>query len=270
MTPRIFSKFAVVGLIFLLAVSVFADTIRLKDGSIIKGKITGFSGGRFTIVIGEGSRQRTLSYTANEVESIEFDAPGSLPGTNTISRNTPTVRVVDNMPPTRESRPANPRVVTTETVADNRPPVPQTRPTPRPTPLPNTSTPRPTTSSTQPIELNVKVLADSTANGWTHSGWVVKKDQRIRITGSGQVSLGNDRSTGPAGREDIEDGDKLMRAVATGALIAVVGDDNNDFIYVGASREFTAQRDGALFLGLNEGNLDDNTGSFDVKIEILP
>ncbi len=266
MTPRIFSKFAVVGLIFVLAVSAFADTIRLKDGSIIKGKITGFSGGRFTIVIGEGSRQRTLSYTADEVDSIEFDAPGSLPGTSAVSRNTPTVRVVDNMPPTRETRPANPRVITTETVAENRPPVPQTQPTP----IPQSSTPRPQATSAQPIELNVKVLADSTANGWTHSGWVVKKGQRIRITGSGQVSLGNDRSTGPAGREDIEDGDKLMRAVATGALIAVVGDDNNDFIYVGASREFTAQRDGALFLGLNEGNLDDNSGSFDVKIEILP
>lgn len=61
-----------------------------------------------------------------------------------------------------------------------------------------------------------------------------------------------------------------MRAVATGALIAVIGDDNNEFIYIGASREFTAQRDGALFLGLNEGNLDDNTGAFDVKVEILP
>ncbi len=270
MTPKIFSKFAVLGLIFLLAVSAFADTIRLKDGSIIKGKITGFTGGRFTVVIGEGSRQRTLYYSADEVESIEFDSPGTLPAANTASRNVPTVRVVDNIPPSRETRPTNPRVVTTETVAENRPQTPRTEPTPRPTPVPQTSNPRPQPASAQPIELNVKVLADSTANGWTHSGWVVKKGQRIRITGSGQVSLGGGRSTGPAGRDDIEDSEKLMRAVATGALIAVVGDDNNDFIYVGASREFTAQRDGALFLGLNEGNLDDNSGSFDVKIEILP
>ena len=36
----------------------FADTIRLKDGSIIKGKIVTFGEGKFTILIGEGPRQR--------------------------------------------------------------------------------------------------------------------------------------------------------------------------------------------------------------------
>jgi hypothetical protein len=61
-----------------------------------------------------------------------------------------------------------------------------------------------------------------------------------------------------------------MPAVPTGALIAVIGDDNNDFIYIGRERTFIAQRDGALFLGLNEGDLSDNTGAFDVRIEISP
>jgi hypothetical protein len=69
---------------------------------------------------------------------------------------------------------------------------------------------------------------------------------------------------------DLEDNEKLLKSVPTGALIAVIGDDNNEFIYVGAEREFTASRDGALFLGLNEGNLNDNSGSFDVKVEISP
>ncbi len=74
----------------------------------------------------------------------------------------------------------------------------------------------------------------------------------------------------PSGVASLDDSQKLLKNVATGALIAVIGDDNNDFIYVGASREFTATRDGALFLGLNEGNLNDNSGSYSVKIEILP
>ena len=69
---------------------------------------------------------------------------------------------------------------------------------------------------------------------------------------------------------DVEDGQKLLKNVPTAALIAVIGDDNNDFIYIGAEREFTAERDGSLFLGLNEGRLSDNSGSFDVKIQILP
>jgi hypothetical protein len=51
-------------------------------------------------------------------------------------------------------------------------------------------------------------------------------------------------------------------------LIAVIGDDNNDFIYGGSERDFSAPGDGALFLGVNEGNLNDNSGTFDVKIEI--
>ena len=51
-------------------------------------------------------------------------------------------------------------------------------------------------------------------------------------------------------------------------LIVVVGDDNNDFIFIGSSREFEAPRDGTLFLGVNEGNLEDNSGAFETKVEI--
>jgi hypothetical protein len=58
-----------------------------------------------------------------------------------------------------------------------------------------------------------------------------------------------------------------MQDEATGALIAVIGDDNNDFVFVGRTRDFVAQRDGVLFLGVNEGNLNDNTGAYDAVIE---
>ena len=51
------------------------------------------------------------------------------------------------------------------------------------------------------------------------------------------------------------------------ALIAVIGDDNDDFILIGRSKDFVAQRDGVLFLGVNEGNLSDNSGNFDIVIE---
>jgi hypothetical protein len=122
----------------------------------------------------------------------------------------------------------------------------------------------------QPIAWDVKVTADNTNNGWTNSGWVVRKGQRIRITGDGSVDLGKGKKSTPSGDPDIPDQQKLLKNVATGALIAVIGDNNNDFIYVGAERTFTATRDGALFLGINEGYLDDNRGSYAVKIEILP
>jgi hypothetical protein len=54
----------------------------------------------------------------------------------------------------------------------------------------------------------------------------------------------------------------------TGALIGVIGADNDDFIFVGRSAEFTATRDGLLFLSVNEGALSDNTGSYKATIEV--
>lgn len=225
-----------------VAATAFADTLRLKDGSIIKGKVTSFGGGKFVIAIGEGSRKREMTFLASEVESISFDEMQPTVATRTAAYE----------PPARTDSEPNK--------------IPPARVEP-------TST-RPATANSsrelKPIEWRMKVTADSTANGWTNTGWVVRKGQRVRITGDGKVSLGRNRSTSPAGDPAVDDPQKLLKNVATGALIAVIGDDNNDFIYIGSEREFVATRDGALFLGINEGNLDDNSGHFDVKIEIIP
>ncbi|MBK6314711.1 MAG: hypothetical protein IPF53_10470 [Blastocatellia bacterium] len=59
-----------------------------------------------------------------------------------------------------------------------------------------------------------------------------------------------------------------MPSRPTGALIAVIGDDNDDFIFVGAQAEFVSQRDGFLFLSVNEGVLRDNTGSFSARVVV--
>lgn len=257
---RMFLSFA---FICLLAISAIADTIRLKDGSIIKGRITGFSGGKFTVVIGDGPRQRTMVFDASEVESIEFDsrgpaAPDQAP--RTVSQPQ------DRSEPV--SRTGIPRVITTDTTTKTAPE--KASPPAKSDPVPSPSVPSVRASTARPVEITVNVMADNTANGWTNTGWVVRKGQRIRIIGSGEVSLGGGRTTGPSGLYEVDDPEKLMQAVPTGALIAVIGDDNNDFIYIGADREFTARRDGSLFLGVNEGNLDDNSGAFSVKVEILP
>ncbi len=223
-------------LVFSMTILAFADTIRLKDGSIIKGKIVSFDGGKFTVVVGEGTRARQLSFNAGEVESISFDSTTS----DGNSEQTNPINIPQTSSPT-----------TNTTVSTNQ--------------TSNDSAPKP-----EPIKVNVKVLADNSSNGWTNSGWVVQKGQKIKIVGGGRVSLGNGRFATPSGVASLPDTGKLMPNQATGALIAVVGDDNNEFIFVGNSREFTATRDGALFLGVNEGNLDDNSGAFDVRIEIDP
>jgi hypothetical protein len=231
-----------------MSVMAFADTIRLKDGSIIKGKIVGFAGGKFTVAVGEGSRQRKMSFTADQIESIQFDSPQTQASKQTADTD-----------PDQNTVPKDVQVIT---VGQN------TRPADSTVPNPNTPPNNPKAAG-KAIGFDLQVLADNTANGWTNSGWVVKKGQRIRIVGDGRVSLGNGRYTTASGISSLPDNDKLLKNVATGALIAVIGDDNNEFIYIGANREFVADRDGALFLGVNEGNLDDNSGAFEVKVEIV-
>ena len=247
---------ASIGIVALLTISAFADTIRLKDGSIIKGRITTFTDGRFVVVIGEGERRREMSFASADVESVTFDnMPITRPAANTSAR---------------VPRPQPKVILPNNSNTDREPPAEDIRPAPKVTSLPTQNTPMDKTSTSKPVEVSVKVLADNTANGWTNSGWVVKKGQRIRISAAGEIGLGKAVKASPSGLYDLEDNAKLLKAVPTGALIAVIGDDNNDFIYIGASREFVAERDGALFLGVNEGNLNDNTGAFDVKVEIDP
>ncbi len=244
-TLRTFASFALV-LAFL--VPTLADTIRLKDGNVIHGQVIGFRDQQFTVLVGSGAqgrRSRTLVYI-EDVESIEFD-----------SATTAAAQGLANDDPQPSGTPA---------------PVYQApRPTQQP-PTTNRNTTRttpqsaPSTSATF-FTIKVAVRADNTNNGWTNSGLVVRKGQRLRISATGRVSLGGGRFTTPAGMAGSPDSEKLMRNEATGALIAVIGDDNDDFLIIGTRRDFVSQRDGVLFLGVNEGKLDDNTGTYDVVIE---
>ena len=259
------------GIAFVLCLStaLFADTIRLKDGSLIKGTIVSFAEGRFVVEIGEGSRRRELSLDSAEIASIEFD-PHSALANQSASANRQTSSIVPvstkNPPQIANETSAGTPQGPANTPAGNssRSTAPVVKPS-EPVSPPSIAD----ANEAKPISLSLKVLADSTANGWTNSGFVVKRGQRIRVLGTGSVSLGHGNTSTPSGLSDLDDNQKLLKAVPTGALIAVIGDDNNDFIYVGESREFTAARDGALYLGVNEGDLSDNKGSYDVKIEIL-
>jgi hypothetical protein len=220
-----------------LAAPVLADTVRLKDGSVIKGEVVGFRDQQFTIMVGAGARGRRSRITVymEDVESIEFDGAGSL-GSGDSASNAP--------------------------ISDNQPTSGQPSYIPPTAPSASGGTPPPTF-----FQINVKVRADNANNGWSNSGLVVRRGQRIRINASGRVNIGGGRFVTPDGLPNIPDRDKLMRNQPTGGMIAVIGDDNDDFIFIGRSRDFVAQRDGVLFLGVNEGNLSDNSGTFDVVID---
>lgn len=237
---------AAVVLTFALVAPTLADTIRLKDGSIIRGQVIGFRDQQFTVLIGAGSkgrRGRTTVYV-EDIESIEFDSATTAAATALANDDSST----STQPVSQPTR-SNPQPDTTTTG-------------PR-----DAGSQLPSSSAPTFFTIKVAVRADNANNGWSNSGLVVRKGQRLRISSSGRVSLGRGRFATPLGISTIPDNEKLMRNEATGALIAVIGDDNDDFILIGTRRDFVAQRDGVLFLGVNEGDLSDNTGSYDVAIE---
>lgn len=234
------------GCLFIGASLAFADTIRLKNGSVIKGKVTVYSDREFTVLLDLGSASKRSSsrmvIAVEDVESIQFDNDGlpnaaTAPTTESGDRYTP--------PPTNE-----------RTVQPVTQPSLSTAPAPAKPSAP---------SEAAGMEKTVLVAA---AADWTSTEIKVKKGQRVSIAAAGQVDLGNNHASGPNGIANLSDPKRLVLASPTGALIAVIGDDNDDFIPVGNQTEFVAQREGVLFLSINEGNLKDNNGSFTAKVKV--
>src|SRR6185369_13154501 len=136
-------------LIVSISTPLLADTIRLKDGSVIRGQVIGFKDQQFTILIGgsaKGRRGQTTVYV-EDVESIEFDS-------NSGNSNATDDGTTRNEPVSRPSNPVNPPI---NNVPDSRPI--------------NTSG-----SSSTPTFFTIKVgvKADNSNNGWTNSGLVVR------------------------------------------------------------------------------------------------
>jgi sRNA-binding regulator protein Hfq len=282
--------------------SVQADTIYLKNGSVIKGKVTNFAEDQFTVLLDAGGGRymsRATIYTG-DVSRIEFDsAPGSEAAPRESARDTqPTSTQTDpslraSVPETPASQPRDaestrPEKTNTEksksTKAKSEKAKPEksesekseteksepeksetekTAPTPAPA---ESEQPRKSETPARTLEVEVAAKQD-----WTSSRILLNRGDRVVINATGTVNLdaAGARASGPEGI-DLADQRKLMTDQPTGALIAVIGADNDDFIFVGRSVEFTATRSGLLFLSVNEGLLSDNNGSFKAVIEVYP
>jgi hypothetical protein len=271
---------AAAALVLALGAAALADTIRMKDGQVIRGQIVAFRDQQFTVLIGSsrgGNRRSRMTLNMEDVESIEFDNAdgGGDAGVNDTSTYNPPVDNTRTQAPAPQPTPRREEPRQTSNSGGQRPPVlgNDSGTTParnNPTSTPTTN-PTPSGGGGSPFfPVRVRVRGDNTANGWTDSGLMVRKGQRLRISATGRISLGEGRFSTPTGLPRVVDTEKLMRNEPTGILIAVIGDDNDEFIAVGANREFYAPRDGRLFLGVNEGKLEDNTGSYDALIEVEP
>ena len=274
---RLARPLVALSLVAALGAAALADTIRMKDGQVIRGQIVGFRDQQFTVLIGSGGRggrRSRVTLYMEDVESIEFDAAGAAETSDgdynppaEAARTQPAPRQSD---PPRQSEPRTTGQRPPTLGNDSGSPSNGTRANTGTTTAGGTQTPARGGGQSPFFPVRVRVRADNAANGWTDSGLMVRKGQRLRISATGRVSLGEGRFSTPTGLPRVVDTEKLMRNEPTGTLIAVIGDDNDDFIAVGASREFYAPRDGRLFLGVNEGKLDDNTGSYDALIEVEP
>ncbi|HEU0185618.1 MAG TPA: hypothetical protein VFS27_09915 [Blastocatellia bacterium] len=230
-------------IVSLIGSAAIADTVKLKDGSVLKGRVVSYTQGRFTIEVSIGGAISQHVVPVDEVESVEFDAGNG----GAISRVEPSGASQPSGPPPRGGAPRD---------------IP-----------PETATSGP---GAPPVDDNAggyaliveKTASIAAAADWTSTEIRVQKGQRIVITASGEVDLGDNQRTGPDGIS-LADNRKLVAARPTGALLAVVGDDNDDFVFVGSAVAFVAPHSGILFLSVNEGNLKDNSGAFVVKVKVL-
>lgn len=250
------SRLLAVAAVALLASTVcFADTIKLKNGSVIKGKVVTYNQQEFTVVLdlGTSSRRSTsrMVIAAEDVESIEFDSQEtSAPGSDAENPESSAKR--------------------NETSRGKQASRSAERDTGKETPPATNTDSVPTTpvSSKEPALISEKTVSVTSSADWTSTEVRVQRGQRIIISAEGEVDLGNNQRSGPGG-VSLSDSKKLMGSRPTGALIAVVGDDNDDFIFIGRASEFTATHNGILFLSVNEGNLKDNSGSFLARVKVM-
>jgi hypothetical protein len=108
----------------------------------------------------------------------------------------------------------------------------------------------------------VQVTLDS---NWTDSGVYVRRGERVQVSATGVITVGRSRIT-PDGLRSTDPSAPLPSA-NEGKLIGAIGNDpRSPVIELGSNNEFTAERNGRLFLTANRGSFADARGGFDVTI----
>ena len=109
---------------------------------------------------------------------------------------------------------------------------------------------------------------------WTDTGIDLLAGDTLRITAEGTINYTTTKTCGPDGGKP-EWGDLLkalpVNDVGRGALVGLVGESGTAKAFlVGSKFEGTVGANGRLFLGMNDDKLENNKGSFKVRVEIVP
>jgi hypothetical protein len=109
---------------------------------------------------------------------------------------------------------------------------------------------------------NVQVTLDS---NWVDSGVYLRRGEKVQISATGVIIVGRSRIS-PDGLRSTDPNAPLPGA-AEGKLIGAIGNDPRaPIMEIGSNSEFTADRNGRLFLTSNRGSYADARGGFDVRI----
>ena len=120
--------------------------------------------------------------------------------------------------------------------------------------------------SLEEARYDTRVINVALGPNWIDSGVDVRRGQRVQVRASGTIYAGRARIT-PDGLRTTDPSSPLPRA-AEGALIGAVGTDPDTPVEVlGLNREFTAERDGRLYLTANRGTYTDARGAFVVRVQ---
>jgi hypothetical protein len=109
---------------------------------------------------------------------------------------------------------------------------------------------------------NVQVTLDS---NWIDSGVYLRRGEQVQVSATGVITVGRSRIT-PDGLRSTDPSAPLPNA-SEGELIGAIGNDARaPIIELGSNKEFTADRNGRLYLTANRGSYADARGAFDVRI----
>ena len=109
---------------------------------------------------------------------------------------------------------------------------------------------------------DVQVGLDS---NWVDSGVYLHRGERVQVSATGVITVGRSRIS-PDGLRSNDPSAPLPNA-AEGELIGAIGNDTRaPIMELGSNREFTADRNGRLFLTANRGAFADARGAFNVQI----
>ena len=103
---------------------------------------------------------------------------------------------------------------------------------------------------------------------WTDTNIEVRPGQDVYFETSGEVNWGPNRRSGAGGEQNSPvNPARPMPNRPGAALIGRAGENSGDLFFIGADRGAIRMRSsGRLFLGVNDDNLQDNSGSFRVVV----